>query len=78
MQDYLTNASLRERFRVEEGNKAIISRYIREPVKAGSIKPFNEDILIWWNFAAREVKIDRLYQLCNLLKYRKLKISTHS
>ena len=28
--DYLTNASLRERFGVEEKNKAAVSRYIRE------------------------------------------------
>jgi predicted HTH transcriptional regulator len=40
---YLTNASLRERFGVEERNKAAVSRYIREAVEAGMIKPFDED-----------------------------------
>lgn len=43
MRDYLTNASLRERFGVEEKNKAAVSRYIREAVEAGMIKPFDED-----------------------------------
>jgi ATP-dependent DNA helicase RecG len=42
MRDYLTNASLRERFGVEEKNKATISRYIREAVENGMIKPFDE------------------------------------
>ncbi len=41
--DYLTNASLRERFGVEERNKATVSRYIREAVEAGMIRPFDED-----------------------------------
>jgi ATP-dependent DNA helicase RecG len=41
--DFLTNASLRERFGVEEKNKAAVSRYIREAVEAGMIKPVNED-----------------------------------
>ena len=43
MRDYLTNASLRERFGVEEKNKAAVSRYIREAVEAGMIKPYDED-----------------------------------
>lgn len=43
MRDYLTNASLRERFGVEERNKAAVSRYIREAVDAGMIRPFDED-----------------------------------
>ncbi len=43
MRDYLTNASLRERLGVEEKNKAIISRYIREAVDAGMIRPFDGD-----------------------------------
>ncbi|MEW6168111.1 MAG: ATP-binding protein [Pseudomonadota bacterium] len=43
MRDYLTNASLRERFGVEERNKAIVSRYIREAVEAGAIRAFDED-----------------------------------
>lgn len=37
--DYLTNASLRERFGVEPQNKAKISRYIKEAVEAGAIAP---------------------------------------
>jgi len=43
MGDYLTNASLRERLGVEEKNKAAISRYIREAVEEGMIKPFEKD-----------------------------------
>jgi predicted HTH transcriptional regulator len=42
MRDYLTNASLRTRFGVEEKNKAAVSRYIREAVEEGAIKPFDE------------------------------------
>ena len=42
MRDFLTNASLRERFGVKEQNKASVSRYIKEAVEAGSIKPFDE------------------------------------
>jgi hypothetical protein len=41
--EFLTNASLRERFGVEDKNKAVVSRYIREAVDAGVIKPFDED-----------------------------------
>jgi len=37
--DFLTNASLRKRFGVEEKNKAAVSRYIREAVEAGVIRP---------------------------------------
>ncbi len=43
MRGYLTNASLRARFGVEEKNKATVSRYIREAVEADMIKPFDED-----------------------------------
>ena len=43
MRDYLTNASLRERFGVEEKNKAAVSRYIREALEEGVIKPYDED-----------------------------------
>lgn len=39
--DYLTNASLRERFGVEEKNKAAVSRYIREAVESNAIKPLD-------------------------------------
>ena len=42
MRDYLTNASLRKRFGIEERNKATVSRYIREAVEAGMIKPFDD------------------------------------
>ena len=42
MRDFLTNASLRERFGIKESNKAIASRRIREAVDAGAIKPFDE------------------------------------
>ncbi|GJL66039.1 MAG: transcriptional regulator [Nitrospirales bacterium] len=40
--DFLTNASLRERFGIEEKNKATASRYIREAVEADMIKPFDD------------------------------------
>ena len=40
--DFLTNTSLRERFGIRTNNKAMVSRYIREAVAAGVIKPFDE------------------------------------
>lgn len=40
--DYLTNASLRKRFGVEQQNKAAVSRYIRDAVNAGLIKAYDE------------------------------------
>lgn len=43
MRDFLTNASLRERFGVKERNKAAVSRYIREAVEAGMVRPFDAD-----------------------------------
>jgi ATP-dependent DNA helicase RecG len=43
MRNYLTNSSLRERFGVEERNKATISRYIKEAVEMGLIKPYDDD-----------------------------------
>ena len=43
MRDYVTNTSLRERFGVEEKNKAAVSRYIREAVEEGKIKPFEDN-----------------------------------
>jgi ATP-dependent DNA helicase RecG len=43
MRKYLTNSSLRERFGVEEKNKATISRYIKEAVEAGLIKAYDDD-----------------------------------
>ena len=42
MRDFLTNASLRERFGIKDSNKAVASRRIREAVDAGAIKPFDE------------------------------------
>lgn len=41
--DYLTNASLRERFGIEKKNMATVSRYIREALEEKTIRPFNED-----------------------------------
>lgn len=41
--DYLTNASLRERFGIEKKNMATVSRYIREALEEKAIRPFNED-----------------------------------
>ena len=41
--DFLTNASLRERFGIKEKNRAVVSRYIREAVNGGMIKPFDEN-----------------------------------
>ena len=40
--DFLTNASLRERFGIKESNKAVASRRIREAVDEGAIKPVDE------------------------------------
>jgi hypothetical protein len=40
--DFLTNTSLRERFGIRTNNKAMVSRYIREAVAAGAIRPFDE------------------------------------
>jgi len=36
----VTNTSLRERFGVEVGNAASVSRIIRDAIEAGMIKPF--------------------------------------
>jgi len=43
MRDYLTNSSLRQRFGVEERNKATISRYIKEAVEVGLIKAYDAE-----------------------------------
>jgi ATP-dependent DNA helicase RecG len=40
--DFLTNTSIRERFGIEPANKAMASRYIREAVENGAIKPYDE------------------------------------
>ena len=42
MRDFLTNPSLRERFGIEQRNSPIVSRYIREAVDAGLVKPYDE------------------------------------
>ena len=42
MHDYLTNTSVRERFGIDEKNKARASRIIQEAVESGQIKPFDE------------------------------------
>lgn len=39
----LTNSSLRQRFGIEEKNKASVSRYIRESIKANMIKPLDAE-----------------------------------
>jgi predicted HTH transcriptional regulator len=40
---FLTNASLRQRWGIKEKNKAIVSRYIREALEDGAIKPYDEE-----------------------------------
>lgn len=40
--DFLTNKSLRDRFKIDEKNKAKVSRYIREALDAKMIKPYDE------------------------------------
>lgn len=42
-QDFLTNASLRERFKLEDNKKSVISRIIKEAVEKGKIKPENPE-----------------------------------
>jgi predicted HTH transcriptional regulator len=51
----LTNASVRQRFGIEEGNRSIASRLIREAVEAGKIVPVDPDAapkvrryIPWW------------------------------
>jgi predicted HTH transcriptional regulator len=54
--DFLTNASLRQRLGVQEKNKATVSRYIREAVKEGVIRPFDKNapskLMKYWPFWA--------------------------
>lgn len=40
--DYMTNTTLRERFGIEPQNSATASRYIKEAVESGMIKPYDE------------------------------------
>lgn len=42
MRETVTNTSLRERFGVEVGNAAVVSRIIRDALEAGVIKPYEE------------------------------------
>lgn len=41
--DYLTNASLRDRFKIEAQNSAIASRIIKDTLELGLIKPFDPE-----------------------------------
>jgi hypothetical protein len=41
--DYMTNTTLRERFGITPGNKSMASRYTREAVEEGAVKPYEED-----------------------------------
>jgi predicted HTH transcriptional regulator len=41
--DYMTNSSLRERFGIKSENKAMVSRYIKETIEAGMIRPLSSD-----------------------------------
>lgn len=41
--DFLTNASIRERFGISKDNNSMASRYIREAVEDAVVKPFDED-----------------------------------
>ena len=58
--DYVTNASIRERFGIEEKNRASASRLIRDAVEAGVIAPHDPDAgpksmkyLPWWAVTPR-------------------------
>jgi ATP-dependent DNA helicase RecG len=53
--DHMTNATLRERFDIEEKNSATASRLIKETLEAGQIVPYDEyagrkymKYLPWW------------------------------
>lgn len=55
MREAVTNTSLRERFGVEVGNAAVVSRIIKDALEAGAIKPYEEGqakksarYLPWW------------------------------
>ena len=41
--DFMTNTSVRARFGIEDSNKAMASRYIREAIEAGAIRAYDED-----------------------------------
>jgi ATP-dependent DNA helicase RecG len=40
--DFLTNTSIRQRFGIKDKNKAMASRYIREAMEVGAIRPYDE------------------------------------
>ena len=40
--EYLTNASLRERFEIDAANSAIVSRLIKATIANGLIKPYED------------------------------------
>lgn len=41
--DFMTNATLRDRFGIDKKNSAMASRFIREAIDANMIKPYNPD-----------------------------------
>ena len=53
--DYLTNTSLRQRFGIEEQNRSMVSRLIREALNSGVLVPYEQDAppkhmkyMPWW------------------------------
>jgi hypothetical protein len=61
--DQLTNASVRERFGIQEGNRAIASRLIRDAVEAGVIQPVDTNAapnrmryVPWWAISPAQEK----------------------
>jgi predicted HTH transcriptional regulator len=40
--DFMTNATLRERFGIKQKNSAMASRYIKEAIDAGAIRLYDE------------------------------------
>lgn len=51
LKDYMSNATLRERFGIKEGNYSMVSRIIKQTIDAGFIKPSEHD-----NFSNRNRK----------------------
>jgi predicted HTH transcriptional regulator len=55
LREALTNASLRDRFGLDDSSRTLVSRHIREAVEAGAIKPVDPEAapkmmryLPWW------------------------------
>ncbi len=53
--DFMTNTSLRERFGIDERNRAMVSRIIKEAIQAGKIRIYDESVgtkarqyVPWW------------------------------